>query len=229
MGFWVLINNIHHIPGLFDDIFTAAFSGHAAIGAFAGSTIMATMSHGVRRGCYSGDIGIGYASVIHSESSVTIPEKQASLTIFEIFMDTFLICTTSVILVLVTGTWQEDLHGTMIVQTALSRYFPYMHLFMPFFLFLVGYATINAYFCVGLKCAEILMPRHGRKAYYAYAVIVLVAFSFFDTTVAQSVMAIAGGLLLLVNSVGIFMMRKMISFEMPKEVEALPVVNRASI
>ena len=111
----------------------------------------------------------------------------------------------------------------MLGGTALSRYFPYMHFFMPFFLFLVGYATINDYFCVGLKCAEILMPRYGRKAYYAYAIIVLVAFSFFDTTVAQSVMAIAGGLLLLVNSFGIFMMRKMISFEMPKEVETLPI------
>ena len=213
MGIWVLLNNLEHVPGVFGQVFSTAFTGHAAVGAFIGSSIMATVSQGVRRGCYCGDIGIGYASVIHSETSATIPEKQASLVIFEIFMDTFIICTTSVMLVLVTGVWQEPLEGTMLVQTALAKYFPYMHFFMPFFLFLVGYATINAYFCVGLKCAEFLMPRRGRMMYHGYAAVVLVAFSFFDTVLAQSVMTIAGGLLLLINSAGIFFLRKQVSFD----------------
>lgn len=218
MGAWVLYNNLEHLPEVFSTVFVAAFNGHAALGAFAGSTIMATVSQGVRRGCYTGDIGIGYASVIHSETNVVIPEKQALLVIFEIFMDTFLICTSSVAVVLVTGVWQEPLEGSMLVQTALGQYFPYMQYFMPFFLFLVGYATINAYFCVGIKCAEFLMPKNGRRFYQGYAILVLVAFSFLDTTLAQSVMAIAGGLLLVMNSVGVFILRKKISFNLSKEV-----------
>lgn len=217
MGAWVLVNNIDRLPEVFFSVFHAAFNGHAALGAFVGSTVMAAVSHGVRRGCYTGDIGIGYASVIHSETNVTVPEKQALLVIFEIFMDTFLICTSSVAVVLVTGVWQEPLEGTMLVQTALGQYFPYMQYFMPFFLFLVGYATINAYFCVGIKCAEFLMPKNGRLLYQAYAIAVLVAFSFLDTTLAQSVMAIAGGLLLVINSIGVFMLRKKISFNLPEQ------------
>ena len=216
MGIWVLLHNIEQIPGVFAEVFSSAFSGHAAVGGFVGSSIISTVSQGVRRGCYTGDIGIGYASVIHSESSVTIPEKQASLVIFEIFLDTFFICTSSVILVLVTHIWQDPIEATMLVQTALSRYFPYMHYFMPAFLFLVGYATINAYFCVGLKCAHFLSPRRGRALYTGYAVAVLTAFSFLDTTLAQSVMAIAGALLLLVNSLGIYRLRKEISFDYGK-------------
>ena len=222
MGAWVIFNHIGQMPEIFSNVFSSAFSGHAALGAFSGSTIMATMSQGVRRGCYTGDIGIGYASVIHSETNVTIPEKQALLVIFEIFMDTFLICSSSVAVVLATGVWQEPLEGSLLVQTALGRYFPYMHYFMPFFLFLVGYATINAYFCVGIKCAEYLMPKIGRRVYQAYAVGILIAFSFFDTTLAQSVMAIAGGLLLVMNSVGIFMLRKKISFNLPEKEEQSP-------
>jgi len=217
MGAWVLFHNLEAIPEVFSSVLSTAFSGHAALGAFTGSTIMATVSQGVRRGCYTGDIGIGYASVIHSETNVTIPEKQALLVIFEIFMDTFLICTSSVAVVLVTGVWQEPLEGTMLVQTALGRYFPHMNYFMPFFLFLVGYATINAYFCVGIKCAEYLMPKIGKRVYQAYAIIVLTVFSFLDTTLAQSTMAIAGGLLLVINSVGIFMLRKKISYNLPEE------------
>ena len=214
MGAWILINNLDSLPSVFGTVISSAFSGHAALGAFAGSAIMSTISHGVRRGCYTGDIGIGYASVIHSESSIVVPEKQALLVIFEIFLDTFLICTSSVAVVLVTGVWQEPIEGSMLVQTALGQYFPYMHFFMPFFLFLVGYATINAYYCVGLKCAEFLLPKNGRMLYQIYAVVILAAFSFLDTLLAQSVMAIAGGMLLLINSVGIFMLRKKISFDL---------------
>jgi AGCS family alanine or glycine:cation symporter len=229
MGFWVLANNIAILPEMFAHVVSSALSGHAAVGAFAGSTLMIAMSQGVRRGCYTGDIGIGYASVIHSETNVIVPEKQASLVIFEVFMDTFMICTTSVMLVLVTGVWQQQLDTTSVVQEALGQYFPYMNFFMPFFLFLVGYATINAYFCVGLKSAEFLMPRWGRTCYYVYAVFALVTFSFFDPRVAQSVMAIAGGLLLVVNSLGLFLMRREISFKLDSEDAFEPLAQKSII
>lgn len=214
MGAWVLLNNLTILPGVFKDIFISAFTGHAALGGFAGAGLMATISHGIRRGCYTGDIGVGYASVIHSESSVQIPEKQAALAIFDIFLDTFIVCTTSLFLILTTGIWHEPLEAGMLVQTALGQYFPYMHFFMPLFLFMLGYNTINAYFCVGLKCAEHLSPLWGRTIYYIYAVVALLVFSFMGTGQAQTVMAIAGVSLLMVNGLGIFLLRREISFDL---------------
>jgi AGCS family alanine or glycine:cation symporter len=227
MGLWVLIANVEHLSGVLSTVMTAAFNGHAAVGGFIGSTLLSSASQGIRRGCYTGDIGIGYASVIHSESSTTIPEKQASLVIFEIFLDTFFICTTSVLIILATGVWQSTLPASMLVQTALGNYFPYMHYFMPVFLFLVGYATINAYFCVGLKCAQFLLPRRGRLLYTGYAIAVLILFSFCDTLLAQSVMAIAGGLLLVVNCLGIYRLRKEISFDYVEHTAMAPALELA--
>ncbi len=212
MGAWVLFHNITALPEVFRQIFVSAFTGHAALGGFAGAGLMATMSYGIRRGCYTGDIGVGYASVIHSESSIQEPEKQAALAIFDIFLDTFIVCTTSLFLILATGIWQEPIEAGMLVQTALGEYFPLMHFFMPLFLFMLGYNTINAYFCVGLKCADHLSPRWGRPLYYAYAVTALLLFSFLGTSQAQTVMAIAGVLLLIINGFGIFMLRHEISF-----------------
>ena len=223
MGFWVLLNNLSGIPEVLQQVFATAFTGQAAVGGFVGSTLITTISQGVRRGCYTGDLGVGYASVIHSESSVTVPEKQASLVIFDIFLDTFLICTTSVMLVLVTQLWQQPIEGSMLIQTALAQYFPYMEFFMPLFLFLLGYSTINAYFCVGLKSAEFLSPKRGRAFYYVYAVGVLIIFSLFDTAQAQSLMTIAGGLLLVINCYGIFRLRKEISYNIEFVNESLPV------
>lgn len=231
MGAWVLLNNLSVLPGVFKEILISAFTGHAAFGGFAGAGIIATMSHGIRRGCYTGDIGVGYASVIHSESSAQVPEKQASLAIFDIFLDTFIVCTTSLFLILATDIWHEPIEAGMLVQTALGQYFPYMHFFMPLFLFMLGYNTINAYFCVGLKCAEHLSPRWGRSAYYAYAVAALLIFSFLGTAQAQGVMAIAGVSLLIINGIGIFLLRHEISFEMAgKEVKkAEPVLSKVQL
>lgn len=219
MGMWVLLNNLPALPGVFREIFGSAFSGHAALGGFAGAGLITTMSNGIRRGCYTGDIGIGYASVIHSESSAQIPEQQASLAVFDIFLDTFIICTTSLFLILTTGIWHEPIEAGMLVQTALGQYFPYMNFFMPLFLFLLGYNTINAYFCVGLKCADHLSPRWGRPLYYVYAVVALLIFSFLGTSQAQGVMAIAGVSLLIINGIGIFLLRHEISFELKAEEE----------
>jgi len=227
MGFWVLMNNIAVLPEIFRQIFVSAFTPHAAIGGFIGVGILQTISHGVRRGCYTGDVGVGYASVIHSETSETVPEKQASLAIFDIFLDTFMICTTSVLLILSTEVWHQPMEASLLVQSALERYFPYMHYFMPFFLFLLGYSTINAYFCVGIKCAEYLFPKNGARFYYAYAVAALIAFSFVGTLQAQAIMSITGVLLLLINGYGIFRLRNEISFNLapqPREV-AVEVVQ----
>ena len=231
MGLWVLLNNITALPGILHLIFTSAFNGHAAVGGFIGAGIMAAMSHGIRRGCYTGDIGVGYASVIHSESSTQEHEKQASLAIFDIFLDTFIVCTTSLFLILTTGIWKEPVEAGMMVQLSLGQYFPYMQYFMPLFLFMLGYNTINAYFCVGLKCADILLPRWGRTIYYAYAIVALVLFSFMGTAQAQTVMAIAGVSLLIINGIGIFMLRHEISFNLsPETKQALDVAfEKASV
>lgn len=223
MGLWVLANNISVLPDVLTQIFVSAFNGHAAFGGFVGAGVMGAISHGIRRGCYTGDVGVGYASVIHSETSVQIPQKQAALAIFDIFLDTFIVCTTSLFLILTTGYWKEPIEAGMMVQSALGEYFPYMHFFMPLFLFLLGYNTINAYFCVGLKCAEYLSPRFGRLLYYIYAVVALLVFSFMGTNQAQTVMAIAGVSLLIINGYGIFCLRNEISFDL--SVETVPMVE----
>lgn len=212
MGSWVLLNNLTIIPEVIGSVFGSAFSSTAAVGGFVGSALMTTISQGVRRGCYTGDLGVGYASVIHSESSMKVPEEQACLAVFDIFLDSFIVCTTSILLALLTQVWHEPISASMMVQTGLEKYFPHMNVFMPIFLFLLGYNTINAYFCVGLKCSEFLSPRLGKRIFYVYAVLALIIFSFVGVTQAQTVMTIAGGMLLVINCLGIFRLRREISF-----------------
>lgn len=223
MSLWVIFQNLEKIPGLFAFIFQAAFTPQAAIGAFAGSSVMLTISMGMSRGCYAADIGIGYASVIHSESNTRYPTKQASLAIFGIFLDTFVVCTVSMFLVLVTDLWKEPIETALMVQSALGNYFPYMKFFMPFFLFLLGYTTIIAYFTVGLKCAQFISPKRGKLLYYLYALVAFILFSFVNSAQALTVMSLAGAMLLILNLAGIYRLRKDISFTLEEEATKLPV------
>jgi AGCS family alanine or glycine:cation symporter len=214
MGFWVLSQNLSQIPNLLHLILAGAFSPQAALGGFAGSTVALTLSMGLSRGAYSGDIGVGYTSIIHAESRSTHFGRQASLAIFGIFLDTFVICSTSIFLVLLSGNWKSGIDSTLMVQTTLAETFPYMDFFMPFFLFLLGYTTILAYFVVGVKCAKFIAPKWGPTLYYAYACITLPFFAFVDSKQAFLIMSLSGALLLLFNVSGIMLLRKEVHFHL---------------
>ncbi len=227
MGSYVLVQCASAIPSVIGDVFRYAFTSHAAVGAFTGGSLMLAMSQGIKRACYSLDVGVGYASIIHSESTEEVPAKQAALTIFEVFLDTFIICTMSIVLVLVTGTWTHNIDAIYLVQSALASYFPYMHFFIPLFLFLLGYSTIIAYFCAGMKTALFLSPKRGRLFYYVYAVTALIGFSFADTEQAASVMMIVLALLLAMNLAAAWKLRHEVHFRLEDEA-TLPVPEYAS-
>ncbi len=213
MGLWVLWERAAELPAVFALILDGAFTPQAAIGGFAGSTVALTISMGLSRGAYSGDIGVGYTSIVHAESSTTRFGRQSSLAIVGIFLDTFVICSMSIFLVLTTGHWKGS-DATLMVQEALGLTFPYMNFFMPFFLFLLGYTTILTYFVVGVKCAKFISQKWGPILYYIYACITLPLFAFVNPTQAFVIMSISGALLLLLNITGMIILRKQVKFNL---------------
>jgi AGCS family alanine or glycine:cation symporter len=218
MGLWILVQEAAILPGIFKMVITSAFTGHAAVGGFAGATAMLAIQYGIARAAYSADIGIGYDSIIQSESSNKYPQKQARLAILGVFIDN-VISTLSILIVLVSGIWMAEtqIPGSHLVQTALSGYFPHMDLFMPVCLTIVGFTTIIAYFCVGLKCATYLFPQKGFKLYTIYGALSLSLSAFISQTQTLLVMSIAGALLLIINLLGIFKLRREISFVVIEE------------
>ena len=210
--FWLIGKHITEVPHLLHTVITSAFYGHAAVGGFLGSSAMLAITQGISWACYSGDIGIGYASVLHSESSEKVPHKQAALTILGVFLDTFVVCTLSLVTILVSGVWQTDMPVVLYIQNSLAEVVPYMNIFMPILFALLGYSTIIAYFGVGLKNAELLMGSLGRKIYLVYGIVGLTIFSYFSTDVAAMLMRVAGVGLLTINVVGFFKLRKHVAF-----------------
>ncbi|MBN2479707.1 MAG: sodium:alanine symporter family protein [Parachlamydiales bacterium] len=213
MILFVIFKNYSDIPSMMELIFKSAFTPQAAKGAFAGSTIILTISMGLSRGAYAAELGVGYNSVIHSQSNTKNINKQAALSTFGVFFNTFVLCSLASFAVIITGKWNLEKNSTIMLQSALSNSFGYMHIFMPVFLFLLGYITIITIFIVGIKCAEFISKKYGRILYYCYAAFSLFIFSFLDPIKSFALMSIIGAILLISNLMAIFFLRKEINFE----------------
>lgn len=214
MCLYIVGVNIDNLGPVLKTVFASAFSGHAALGAFAGSTMILAAQNGIARAVYSGDIGIGYDSTIQCETKTVHPERQARLAIFALLSDS-IICTMSMIVVLITGLWHKTpaLLPSEYVASALSLHFPYMNYFMAVFFFLAGFTTIIAFFTVGMKCARFISAKWGEKAYLLYGIFAFSFFSFFDQSKVILIMSLSGGLLMLLNLAGIVRLRKHIEFK----------------
>lgn len=106
-AFVIIFMNISKIPEAIKLIFTYAFTPMAATGGFAGSALAATLRWGIARGCYSNEAGMGTASIAHAAAMTDHPARQAMWGIFEVIIDTIIVCSTTALLVLTSGVWKE--------------------------------------------------------------------------------------------------------------------------
>jgi AGCS family alanine or glycine:cation symporter len=104
----IVIANIGEVPRVFGLIFGYAFRPMSAVGGFAGSTLAATVRWGVARGSYSNEAGMGTAPMAHSSATNDHPVRQGFWGIFEIIVDTLIICSTTAFVVLSTNVWQGE-------------------------------------------------------------------------------------------------------------------------
>jgi len=215
---WVIGMHYELLPTLIADVFKSAFMGHAALGGFAGSTIIMAAQQGAQRAVYSGDIAVGFDSIIQSETKELNPQRQARLAIVAALSDAF-ICTLSIVVVYMTGLWKMggNLLASNLVATSLEAHIPYADWLIVLIIFLAGFTTIQAYFSVGLKAAKFISRRWGRLSYFIYAIASLWVFSHYDQTTVIVIMSLSGGLLILVNISCIFKLRKEIRFDVLKE------------
>jgi len=123
-GIVLLIMHAGRIPEALGLVFRGAFSGTAAAGGFAGATIMLAMRYGVARGLFSNEAGLGSAPMVHATAETDHPVRQGLYGIFEVFIDTILICTTTGLVVLVSGAWQSGTTGAALSAQAFSSGLP---------------------------------------------------------------------------------------------------------
>jgi AGCS family alanine or glycine:cation symporter len=123
-GLAIILMNAGELPEVFGLVFRSAFTGAAAGGGFAGATIMMAMRYGVARGLFSNEAGLGSAPMVHAAANTDHPVRQGMYGIFEVFVDTLLVCTTTGLVILVTGVWDSGATGAELSLRAFETGLP---------------------------------------------------------------------------------------------------------
>ena len=108
-GIVIIVTNIPALPGVFVTIFKSAFSFEAVGGGVFGYAIMVAMRQGFARGVFSNEAGLGSAPIAHAASSTEEPVEQAMWGVFEVFIDTIIICSITGLTIVLSGIYTQDL------------------------------------------------------------------------------------------------------------------------
>ncbi|MCC7243880.1 MAG: sodium:alanine symporter family protein [Acidobacteria bacterium] len=119
-GLVILIRHAGAVPGAVALVFESAFSGAAATGGFAGASVMMALRYGVARGLFSNEAGLGSAPMVHAAARTDHPVRQGLYGIFEVFVDTILVCTITGLAILATGVWLDGATGAALAGHAFS-------------------------------------------------------------------------------------------------------------
>ena len=171
----VVFTNLDSLGKVFAMIFQGAFNAEAALGGAFGITIMTTIQKGVGRGVFSNEAGLGSAPMAHAATSETDPVKQGMYGIFEVFMDTIVICTLTALTVLcgveagVDITWGQSA-GSELIAAAFGTVFgdKMGALIIAVGIGLFALSTILSWSLYGTRCCEFLL---GTKAVMIYQIV----------------------------------------------------------
>ena len=110
-GALILATHAAAVPRAIGLVFEGAFTGTAVTGGFLGSTAALAVRFGIARGLFSNEAGLGSAPMVHAAAQTDHPVRQGLYGIFEVFVDTLLVCTVTGLAILVTGAWSSGLTG----------------------------------------------------------------------------------------------------------------------
>jgi AGCS family alanine or glycine:cation symporter len=172
-GLWLLISNAAKIPAAFAMIFSNAFTGTAAVGGFAGTTMMQAIRFGIARGIFTNEAGLGSAPIAHAAATTDHPVRQGLWGVFEVFTDTIVICSITALSILVTGVWETGESGAVLSAMAFDTGIPVVGRFIVSIgLILFAYSTILGWEYYGERCLEYLA---GTKPIIVYRLLWVVA------------------------------------------------------
>lgn len=200
------------IGGVFGSIFREAFSPMSAVGGVFGFFASRAVRFGTMRGLISNEAGCGTAPIAHASANTDSPAEQGFWGIFEVFVDTILLCTVSALVLLlgydsVKG-YAPD--GMLMSIRAYSRVLGgWSEYVVAFAVLFFGFATLVCWANYGAECVHFLS---GKPVFRKMYLILFAGFVWLGSVVApESVWTLADlsiGLMTLLNVTMLFLMRR---------------------
>ena len=154
----VIATRVQAVPAVFAAIFEGAFQPSAVTGGIVGSFFV-SMKKGVSRGIFSNEAGLGTGSIAHACADTRKPVKQGMFGIFEVFMDTIVICTMTALVILLSGVsvpYGQAAGAELTISGFVSVYGGWVSIFTAVAMCCFAFSTIIGWGLYGARCAEFL-------------------------------------------------------------------------
>ncbi|MDD2397060.1 MAG: sodium:alanine symporter family protein [Tissierellia bacterium] len=215
-GLFILFSNLGAIPGAFALIFSRAFTGTAAIGGFAGSTMAMAIRFGIARGVFTNEAGLGSAPIAHAAATTDHPVRQGLWGVFEVFMDTIVICSITALAIITTGVWETGETGAVLTTMSFNAAIPGGGLIVTIGIVLFAFSTILGWAYYGERCLEYLAGTKPILAYRLAWVVFVVIGAIGGLEFIWSLADTLNGLMAIPNLVGVFFLSGTV-FKLTKE------------
>ncbi len=159
LGIGLIVLRIDRVPAAFAAIFQGAFNPAAFTGGVVGSFFI-SLQKGVARGIFSNEAGLGTGSIAHACADTSDPAKQGLYGIFEVFMDTIVICTLTALVVLLSGIevpYGQAAGAELTISGFTNVYGNWISIFTAVAMCCFAFSTIVGWGLYGARCAEFLL------------------------------------------------------------------------
>lgn len=208
----VLIAKYDRIPEVLLLIIKSAFTGQAAVGGFAGSTILLAVQMGVSRGLMTSEAGLGTASIASAAAQTDIPGRQALVSMTGCFLATVVMCTVTGLVLGVTdilGSSGPDgtlLTGAAMTVAAFQSVFPWGGYIVTIGLILFAFTTLLGWAYYGEKCCEYLFGERSVLWYRALFTLIVIPGAVLELEVVWKIADVFNGLMAIPNLIGLFLL-----------------------
>ena len=154
----VIILNIQRVPGVFAQIVSGAFTPRAATGGIIGS-ILKKKKKGVSRGIFSNEAGLGTGSIAHACADTDNAVHQGMFGIFEVFMDTIVICTLTGLVILLAApniSYGLAAGAELTISGFTATYGGWVSILTAIAMCCFAFSTIIGWGLYGSRCIEFL-------------------------------------------------------------------------
>lgn len=222
LGLGVIGLNLEKVPGVFSDIFTGAFSPAGITGGVIGSMFV-SMKRGVSRGIFSNEAGLGTGSIAHAAADVDDPVKQGYFGVFEVFVDTIVICTLTALIVLI-GAESNITYGVaagaeLTIAGFTNVYGGWVSVITAVAMCCFAFSTILGWGLYGTRCIEFLVGSKINKPFMIVYALVAIVGATIDLGLLWSIADTFNGMMVIPNLIGLFLLSGTV-FRLVKESKA---------
>ena len=204
----VIVLNIQNVPHVLRMIFEGAFNPSAFTGGLVGSLFI-SLKKGVSRGIFSNEAGLGTGSIAHACSDTDDAVQQGYFGIFEVFMDTIVICTLTALVILCSGVpvnYGQDAGAELTISGFISTYGNWVSIFTAISMCCFAFSTIISWGLYGSRCVEFILTSKAVKPFLVVYSLVSIVGATVDLGLLWDIAETFNGMMAIPNLVALFLL-----------------------